>query len=355
MFVTEGNATRVQCPHCRAISNLSGAAANPGVRPGRTNIVLDHRPNYSIEEASRVAKQQLAEAASDPNNGWELISVNYERIISCYSKSYCLDKEKNEVFCTKGTAHINGDPQTIMDVYWSVDQELNWNASTVQTITVVSQQDHPVLQQLVYQTHKTTSAATLKNDACILKVRDPKGIDGDLWSFAVSQFTDPETKANFRRGWLVFGGLHIQPTQNNVCEVSLVWCWDFNGWTHEKFVLEEKKRAALRLSKIAAQVSVYAPPRKVNVQPNPTQPTSSTVQPSSSQTSAQVPASKKPQPVEGTLRGCKECRLPETGNYCSRCGNPTGSVCGRCYSTTLYSGDNCNNCGNKLRDPTPSQ
>jgi len=251
-----------------------------------------------------------------------------------------------------------------MDVYWSVDQELTWNASTVQSINVLSEQHHPVIQQLVYQTHKTTSAATLKNDACILRVRDVAlGSSSDMWSFSVSQMTDPETKANFRRGWVVFGAFNVHPIQPNVCEVSLIWCWDFHGWIHEKFVLEEKKKVALRLSKIGAQVAEYSRnPRNVNthvqqnVQPKPSSSSSSASSTYTSSASSALPAN-KPQPArEGILKGCKDCRTPETGNYCSRCGNPTGSVCGKCYSSSLYSsGSTCNNCGNKLRDPTPSE
>lgn len=59
----------------------------------------------------------------------------------------------------------------------------------------------------------------------------------------------------------------MAPLQNNVfvffftlkcyflrCQVDFIWCWDFNGFIHEKFVLEEKKRVAMRLSKIGTQV-----------------------------------------------------------------------------------------------------
>jgi len=251
-----------------------------------------------------------------------------------------------------------------MDVYWSVDQEFIWNASTVQAINILSEQRHPIIQQLVYQTHKTTSAATLKNDVCYLRVRDAAiGSNSDLWSFSVSQFTEPETKANFRRGWVVFGAFSVQPIQPNVCEVSLIWCWDFNGWIHEKFVLEEKKKVALRLSKIGTQVAEYSRnPKSAStyVQPAPSKPASSASSASSttysSTTSSSLPVN-RPQAQKGILKGCKDCRIPESGNYCSRCGNPTGSVCGKCFASALYSsGTNCNNCGNKLREaPPPSE
>jgi len=211
---------------------------------------------------------------------------------------------------------------------------------------------------LIYQQHKTTSAATSKNDLTYrrIKTRQP---DGSHWVYSVSETTSPETRANFRRGWVVFGGLLVEVIDNGFCQVSFVWCWDFNGWIHEKFVIEEKKRVPLRLFKIAAQAAeVQRGNARGTVytraaQPVSAPPTSTTTYtPTSS--AIQQPTS-KPGAKEGALRGCKDCRVPESGNYCSRCGNPTGSVCGRCFSTTLYSGTNCVNCGNKLRDPLPSE
>jgi len=354
VFVTDGaSANRVICPHCRNINNLSGANTPSGTKPVRPNIVLQERPNYTINEASSFARQHLWENTSDQYNGWELVSVNCEGVTSCYSKSYCLDKEKNEVFCTKAVGRIRANsPQVIVDTYWNINQELIWNASTVQQINMIEDLGN---EQLVYQQHKTTSAATMRNDVSYRRIKSPEP-DGSIWVYSVSEQTSPETRANFRRGWVVFGGLFVEPGNDGFCQVSLVWCWDYNGWIHEKFVTEEKKRVALRLSKLGAQVAEYqqnptnSTTRYINPAPN-TSSSSSSYTPSSS--TVAPPASKAPA-KEGALRGCKDCRTPENGNYCSRCGNPTSMVCGRCYSTTLYSGTNCSNCGNKLRDPLPS-
>lgn len=352
MFVTDGAATRVMCPHCRAINNLAGT--NPttsSAKNSRPNIVLNQRPNYTLEEASSVSRQLLYENTSDYHNGWELISVNFDNVISCYSKCYCLDKEKNEVFCTKAVARIPAEPSVIADVYWNVNQELNWNSSTVQAINILEDRG---FVQLIYQQHKTTSAATMKNDVNYRRERFAPQQNGAIWIYSVSEGTIPETRPNFRRGWIVFGGFLVEPSNDGFSQVSLIWCWDFNGFIHEKFITEEKKRVALRLSKLAVQVAEYVRNPKAlqtvyNTAPKPTQTTS---YPTTSVGASQLPS--KPAAKEGALRGCKDCRIPEAGNYCSRCGNPTGTVCGRCYTTTLYSGANCSNCGNKLRDPDPA-
>jgi len=152
-------------------------------------------------------------------------------------------KKKNEVFCTKAVSRIQGDPQSIVDIFWNANEELNWNGSTVQTINILEDRGH---DQLIYQQHKTTSAATSKNDVTYrrIKTRQP---DGSHWVYSVSEMTNPETRANFRRGWVVFGGFLVEPSDNNgFCQVSSVWCWDFNGWIHEKFVLEEKKTSGFK-------------------------------------------------------------------------------------------------------------
>jgi len=360
MFVTEGNASRVICPHCRALNTVAGAAPSGQTQkaPSRPNIVLQERPNYSTYEASAIARQQIQELTTDYHNGWERISVNYDNVLDCYSKSYCLDKEKNEVFVTKAVGTIRADPQVIVDVYWNVDQEQQWNASTIQGMNVI--EDHG-MQQLVYQQHKTTSAATLRNDVTYRRVRQNPQPDGSIWCFSVSEQTIPETRANFRRGWVVFGGLLVEREDNGASRVSLVWCWDFNGWVHEKFILDEKKRVAIRVSKLAAQVQEYMrnPPRQ-NTYGRAPAPAASSSYGSSSGGSYQNPAdlpqkAPRPQAKAGVLKGCKDCRAPDSGNYCSRCGNPTGSVCASCFTATTYSGDNCTNCGNKLREPQPSE
>jgi len=299
-----------------------------------------------------MAKQQLYENTSDPQNGWEQVAVGYERIVSCYSKCYCLDKEKNEVFVTKAVGRIPADPSLIVDVYWNVNEEQTWNAATILSINIVEDRGN---EQLIYQQHKTNSAATSKNDVSYRRIKS-RLPDGSFWIYSVSEITNPETRNPFRRGWVVFGGLLVEPG-DGACQVSFVWCWDFNGWIHEKFVVEEKKRVALRLSKIGSQVAELQRNPRTNTSTKYTQapPTSSASTPATTtytSTSASIAqqAPSKPPAQEGTLRGCKECRIPESGNYCSRCGNPTSSVCGRCFSTTLYSGANCSNCGNKLRD-----
>jgi hypothetical protein len=239
MFVTEGSASKVICPHCRAM-NVVGAPQQQGNQPPiRRNIVLQERPNYSIYEASSIARQQIQELTSDPYSGWERVSVGLDNVQDCFTKSYCLDKEKSEVFATKATGVFIGDPQVVATVYWSVDQELIWNANTVQSMNILEDLGS---QQLVYQQHKTTSAATLKNDVNYRRGRTDQG-DGSIWIYSVSEQTSPETKANFRRGWVVFGGLLIEQGNEGYCRVTLVWCWDFGGFIHEKFVTEEKKES----------------------------------------------------------------------------------------------------------------
>jgi len=49
------------------------------------------------------------------------------------------------------------------------------------------------------------------------------------------------------------------------CDFTFVWCYDFNGWVHDKFIVAEKAKVAARMNKLvrstqgAAIVPVKSP------------------------------------------------------------------------------------------------
>jgi len=218
--------------------------------------------------------------------------------------------------------------QAIKDVYWNC--ELEWDVNTVSHIKVVEDNGY---NSLVLKEHKTTSAATLKND--VLVRRSYEEYFDEIWCTGVSEKSPnvPE-RSGWRRAYLIFSGLKIQQIDEKQCEVSFVHCFDFGGWIHVKFVEDEQKRVALRLSRIKKKVEddAKAPPRPVHVPaPAPVRAVAAT---------AQVWGN-------GVRSMCPECREVSESAFCGNDGSKLILVCANCDSPVSGSAF-CGECGFKL-------
>lgn len=119
---------------------------------------------------------------------------------------------------------------------------------------------------------------------------------------------------------MVYFGLEIKPISGGQekSEVTLVWCIDFAGWLHAKFIegvrspaavhglahmQQEFSNVALRVARIARNVPVNAPAPTPKAAPAPIA---------------------RPTPVNTGLddpRLCKSCGQPKgDGKYCMQCG-----------------------------------
>eukprot|EP01097_Dermamoeba_algensis_P012089 TRINITY_DN972_c0_g1_i1.p1 TRINITY_DN972_c0_g1~~TRINITY_DN972_c0_g1_i1.p1 ORF type:complete len:126 (-),score=26.72 TRINITY_DN972_c0_g1_i1:23-400(-) len=106
--------------------------------------------------------------------------------------------------------------------------------------------------QLVYQQHKTLSAASSKRDVVFRRKYEEQG--NTIFAYAASEANPlmPENK-QFARATLILHGIRIEQLNDKLSRVTLVSCLDFGGWIHEKFLEQEVSRVALRLIKIKQQ------------------------------------------------------------------------------------------------------
>jgi len=101
----------------------------------------------------------------------------------------------------------------------------------------------------IYQQHKVLSAATKNRDLLISRCH--KQTPDGFFCFATSVESDkvPLNK-EYGRAKLVFSGCNIKELSKARCEVTLISCFDFNGWIHWKFIDKEKEYCALRLMRL---------------------------------------------------------------------------------------------------------
>jgi len=255
-------------------------------------------PKYSLAEANEQAKKAFAENYSaDP---WEAFQTkNNEDVRAVYNKVHCVSTDKVPVFVTRASAVLAHPADKVFQVLWDPQAALKWNVSTVASINVLSQTSN---SQVLYEQHKTLSAASARRDLVYERAYE-KRPDGSYWVYGVSlnEPSKPEVK-EFVRCWLVFSGFEVKPMAGNKTELSVVWCLDFGGWLHTKFIEQEWGNVGLRLSRIGKNV--------------PTGP---------------VAAAPAPQPVQ------IQRPPPVNSNYnektqCVKCGTPRGSgkFCGNC-------------------------
>jgi len=255
-------------------------------------------PHYNLNEAAEQAKKALAENYSvDP---WEAFNTKNEDVRAVYNKVFCVSKDKVPIFVTRATAVLPHSADKIFQTYWDPQLALKWNVSTVSAISVVSQTAN---SQVLYEQHKTLSAASARRDVVYERAFEKRG-DGSYFVYGSSkdESSKPESK-DFVRSWIVFAGLEIKPMAGNKCEVNQVWCLDFGGWLHVKFIEGEWGNVALRLSRIAKNV--------------PTGPAATAPAPQPVQI-------QRPAPVNSNYdekSQCTKCGAARTGGkFCGSCG-----------------------------------
>jgi len=265
-------------------------------------------PQLSLSEASQQAKNHLAENyGASP---WETFHTKNEDVRAVYNKVFCVSQDKVPIFVTRASAVLPHSADKLFQTYWDPNIELKWNVSTVSSMQVVSSNGN---QQLIYQQHKTLSAATAKRDLLYDRMWEKDG-SGTYWIAAASHPHDevkPVAK-EFVRAKIVFSGVQIKPISGkNSSEVTMIWCVDFCGWLHAKFIEQEFGNVALRISRLAKNVPTAATPAPQPAQPQQFQ---------------------RPEPVN----------TPKGAGFCPKCGaaRGEGKYCGSCgelLSTSLGS------------------
>jgi len=254
-------------------------------------------PKFTLQQASEKAKAALGENyGSDP---WESYGTKNEDVRSVYNKVFCVSADKVPIFITRASAVMPFSAEKVFNTVWDTNLELKWNVSTVSSIQVVQNNGN---SQIVYQQHKTLAAASAKRDLLIDRQYEKHG-DGTYWVVATSHLDDslkPQAK-EFVRSRIVFSGIQIKPAAADRCELTWIWCFDFCGWIHGKFIEQEFGNVALRISRI-----------QKNVQTAP----------------APTPAPHQPQKIERP----PPVNAPKGAGFCPKCGTARGDgkFCGSC-------------------------
>jgi len=243
MYMASEYAQKVKCPHCNHVN----------VFKEEPELVLPHWvakeiPIYTIDEASNVAEKLLAEN-TDRVEGWETLAQTYEGIETAHTKAICINQNKELIYATKITAHINGSLNQIFDCYWDPRGEMIWNTATIAKIEILKDNGS---DQLVHYQLKKNPTINLQNDLVIRRsnVESHK----QKWIYCVSEKTNPEAQAGWTRGIVPFGGVLIQSIEPQRCKVSWIWAFDINKKLSVRSKDEEPKKVALRLCKLKKKI-----------------------------------------------------------------------------------------------------
>jgi hypothetical protein len=120
------------------------------------------------------------------------------------------------------------NPQTVIKIASSAENELKWNVATISTCTQNSSGPN---RANVYQQHKTLSAALMHRDCAFERAWD----DSSCWaaSTPVSEKSFPQTnKQNFLRAFVIASLIVVRPGDNNGLRVCWTYCFDFGGAVH---------------------------------------------------------------------------------------------------------------------------
>jgi len=237
------NAIKVKCPHCQQLNVFKEEQEQ--ILP---HWVEKEIPIYSLDEASSVAEKFLAE---DPDRaeGWETLAQNYEGIESAHTKAIAINQNKELIYVTKVTGHINGTMDQIFDCYWDPRGEMIWNTSSITKIQIL--EDNNTDQLVLYQLKKNPTV-NIQNDIAIRRSYVDSG--RQRWIYSVSEKTKPESQPGFTRGVVPFGGVLIQTIDAQRCKVSWIWSFDINKKLSVRSKDEEPKKVALRLCKLKKKI-----------------------------------------------------------------------------------------------------
>jgi phage FluMu protein Com len=336
-IITSTQVSKVKCPNCGAINQLvvDSSASAPVSNYG---LSKDPVPEYTVDQVARIARGLLDESLSN----WVEVSIPHiDNIENCYKRVYGYDRDRtNEVYVTKAKAYVNAPKRTVQNVYW--DHELEWDNSTTGMVKVVEDYGN---NRLLLKEHKTTSAATLRNDLVVRAIYEE--YPDYFWSYAVSEKCDriPE-KGGWRRGHLVLQGCLITEVEPNRCEVEFINCFDFGGWIHMKFIDEEQKKVGIRLSRMKKRaeddykLEVHrAQERSYQYQQPAHQPAH---QPQQSSSGGNVVYS------EGSVCNiCPSCKTISSAKFCGNDGTRLELACSSCYAP-VQGNKFCLSCGAKL-------
>jgi len=208
-------------------------------------------PVFSLQEASQQVRTAMAENyGSAP---WETFGTKNDDVRAVYNKIFCVSKDKVPIFITRASAVLPFSAERVFQTYWDANLELKWNASTVSSMQILRNNGN---QQLVYQQHKTLSAASAKRDLLFDRQYERDG-SGTYSITAVSHPDDSvrPVEREYVRAKIVFHGVQIKPISGkDQCEVTWIWCLDFCGWLHAKFIEQEFTHVAMRISRLAKNV-----------------------------------------------------------------------------------------------------
>jgi len=250
-FVASSTASKINCPNCNFDNVLRPGAVTSS---GPTSSGLPAVPQYSLEEASNVAKALVYE--NPDSNGWSPVNVTYDGVEGCWSKPIATNINSDKIFCNKAVSIMDAPPDIVLSVYWNPRAELEWNSTTLQKVTLL--EDLSSIQVLHHELKKN-AICNFQNDITFRRAYD-KNPDGSIWVYAVSVSGSGIPAANpaFARGTVVFGGVLIKAIANNKTQVTLIWCFDYNKQLKVRYVDEEPKRTALRLCRIKKMIDEAA-------------------------------------------------------------------------------------------------
>eukprot|EP01105_Mastigella_eilhardi_P028714 TRINITY_DN9650_c0_g1_i1.p1 TRINITY_DN9650_c0_g1~~TRINITY_DN9650_c0_g1_i1.p1 ORF type:complete len:347 (-),score=82.67 TRINITY_DN9650_c0_g1_i1:50-1090(-) len=280
-----------------------------------------------------------------------------------------------DIACVRATCEVGAPAQAVFDAYWK--QEAKWNRSTVSSLQVLEDGN----TQIVYEQHKTLSAATPRRDLLLARQSETDSQTGAIrvWGCSCTSPKMPKQK-DFVRAVMYYTGLCVTPLSPTSCKATLLSCFDFTGWIHVKFYEVEKATVGQRLGRIKelALASVGITTSKA---PTPTpKPISQFIHTTSSDTYRaylqavkeakddddddtteqdkpsvvyRAPAAQpQPEPLlpaagSETVLACGKCKTPGTGRFCSTCGTRLAQCCAACFFAEP-TGRFCSGCGARL-------
>jgi len=180
------------------------------------------------------------------SGGWEAVEHNQEGINYLVSKHYLRTKDGADVFVTKCNLKVKSTPQALLNTY--LNTQTNWDFASTSSFEVLENKGEA--HQIVYAQHKVLSAASNKKDSVVERTWSLKPGEARVYATSVNHNSRPEKYQNYARSFVMFHGVYITEIAHGVCEFTIVYCYDFNGWVHDKFILAEKSKLAARMNKI---------------------------------------------------------------------------------------------------------